>query len=113
MGDGSSMVARSLSSCGAPMLPVQHGTAAIAMSPGKFAERPFDMMRFKAVFPTRWASFLRAHFQNSTHVAFFFGCDDRTARHWLDGTTAPSGPVAIVACARIDGAIQFLMGEAA
>lgn len=96
----------------APSLPVQHATNGADVSSGKFAV-PFDMMRFKTVFPTRWSAFLRAHFQSSAHVAFFFGVDDRTARHWLDGTTAPSGAVAIVACARIEGAVDFLMGQAA
>lgn len=96
----------------APMLPPIGSAERADKSSGKFAA-PFDMMRFKAVFPHRWADFLRAHFQSSTHVAFFFGVDDRTARHWLDGTTAPSGAVAIVACAKIDGAVEYLMGEAA
>lgn len=93
-------------------VPDNHATAAADKSSGKFAA-PFDMMRFKTVFPTRWSAFLRTNFQSSAHVAFFFGVDDRTARHWLDGTTAPSGAVAIVACAKINGAIEYLMGEAA
>lgn len=80
-------------------------------SSGKFAV-PFDMMRFKTVFPHLWADFLRAHFQSSVHVALFFGVDDRTARHWLEGTTAPCGATAILAVARIPGALAELMEAA-
>ena len=80
-------------------------------SSGKFAGC-FDPMRFKAIFPDRWAGFLRAHFRSSTEVAAFFGVDDRTARHWLHGTTAPSGSVAIHAIAAIPGALAELMRAA-
>ena len=82
-------------------------------SSGKFAGVPFDMHRFRAVFPHRWADFLRQHFQSSTHVAAFFGVDDRTARHWLEGTTAPNGATAIFAVAAIPGAMQELLEFAA
>jgi hypothetical protein len=106
------MVATSLNgSSRSPSLFDHHAADLAEMSSGKFG-RAFDMHRFKAVFPSKWASFLRANFRNSTHVAVFFDCDDRTARHWLEGTTAPSGAIAIVAASRIPGAVEFLMGTA-
>ena len=82
-------------------------------SPGVFPERQFDLHRFKAVFPDRWAALLRSHFSGSAHVAAFFGVDDHTARDWLEGTTGPRGFAVAIACSAIPGAAQQLMGLAA
>ena len=63
------------------------------MSSGKIAELMAgcgcDPKRFRARYPDRWRSFLRAHFMNPTHVQFFFDVDAKTAIHWWEGTHSP------------------------
>ena len=82
-------------------------------SSGELAvERRVDLHRFRALFPYRWADFLRSHFRNSADIAAFFDVDDKTARNWLEGTTKPSAPTAIIAVARIPGAMAELMRAA-
>lgn len=81
----------------------------VAESCGEF---PFDMHRFRTVFPDRWAALLKAHFRDIRHISFFFDVSERTARDWLNGVSAPAGPFAVVACARIPGAIEQLMRAA-
>ena len=92
-----------------PVLPDMVNAEPADMSSGKFAGVPFDLHRFRTIFPRRWSGFLQQHFQSSAHVAAFFGMDDRTARHWLEGTTAPNGATALFAAATIPGALAELM----
>lgn len=105
--------------CGlTPILLPHHGASGAVLSFGMRPEelpvaRPIDLHRFRAVFPDKWASLMQKHFQSGEHVAFFFGVSERTARGWLEGTSKPTGPSAILAAARIPGAVQFLLGEAA
>lgn len=81
---------------------------------GVFSGVPFDIHRFRAVFPDRWAAFLRANFRSSAHVAVFFDVDDRTARNWLEGITGPRGAhVAVALIARPEAAREHLLREAA
>lgn len=80
---------------------------------GGFPGRPFDMDGLRRVFRDRWAAFLKAHFRNSVEVAFFFGTDERTARQWLEGVNAPSGPFVARAVDTFPDALPMLMGRAA
>lgn len=80
---------------------------------GEFPGRPFDMDGLRRVFRDRWAAFLKAHFRNSVEVAFFFGTDERTARQWLEGVNAPSGPFVAHAVDKFPAALPILMGRAA
>lgn len=90
------------SACGSP------GT-----SSGLASGRPFDMHRYRTVFPDRWAALLRAHFRNSVEVAYFFGVDEKAARNWLSGTSGPSGAFVALAAVSIPGAMAALFCEAA
>ena len=86
-----------------PVLMFRHhaATRQPETSPGIGAEihpgKPFDMDRFRAVFPDIWADFLRRHFRDKEHIAYFFDTDERTARNWLSGLNAPTGPRAVAA----------------
>ena len=60
---------------------------------------PCDPWAFYRTFRDQWPAFLKAHFRNSAHVAAFFSVDDRTARGWLEGVTAPRGQVVAYAMA--------------
>ena len=107
------MVGHRLASA-SPSLPDHSVTDRAEQSFGELAvERPFDLHRFRALFPDRWAGFLRSHFRNSAEIAAFFGVDDKTARNWVEGSTKPTAPSAIIAVARIPGALAQLMGVAA
>lgn len=61
--------------------------------------RPFDMDRYRLVFPELWADFLRLHFRGDPlYVATFFGVTTRTAENWLEGKGRATGDrVAIIA----------------
>lgn len=108
------MVGLSVASSHPPAFPKHHVTVHLEKSSGSLAvERPFDLHRFRTLFPDRWASFLRAHFRNHTQIAAFFDVDDKTARNWLDGTTKPTAPTALIAVASIPGAMAELTGVAA
>lgn len=87
------------------------GSAGIGI--GEFPGRQFDMDGLRRVFRDRWAAFLKAHFRNSVEVAFFFGTDERTARQWLEGVNAPSGPFVARAVDKFPAALPILMGRAA
>ena len=81
-----------------------------ALSSGEF---PADLHGFRRVFPDRFAGLIRSHISTSpTHIAAFFSIDERTARDWLAGKSAPSGPFVAIVCARIPGAVEYLMGTA-
>ncbi len=71
------------------------------------------MHRFRVVFPDRFSGLLKAHFRDTEHIAHFFGVKERTARDWVNGVSNPNGPSAIIACARIPGALAHLIGVAA
>lgn len=106
------MVARGSSA--SPVLQSHIAATRMEMSSGELAvERPFDLHRFRALFPDRWTAFLKAHFQSHAQIAAFFDVDDKTARNWLDGTTKPTAPTALIAVARIPGAMAELIGMAA
>jgi hypothetical protein len=96
----------------APMLMTNHGTGAAETSSGTYSGTPFDMHRYKGIFPDRWASFLRAHFRDSRHVAYAFSVDDKTARNWLAGITAPRAEAALMAVSTYPDALPLLMGAA-
>jgi hypothetical protein len=69
----------------------------VGIGPDIYAGKPFDMDRFRIVFPNVWADFLRRHFRDKEHVAFFFDVDERCARNWLSGLNSPTGPRAVAA----------------
>ena len=79
----------------------QHAQQTKETSPGIGAEfhagKPFNMERFRTVFPNIWADFLRRHFRDKEHIAYFFDTDERTARNGLSGLNAPTGPRAVAA----------------
>lgn len=77
--------------------------------PDVMAGRPFDMDRFRTVFPDIWADFLRSHFRDKEHIAYFFDTDERTARNWLSGLNAPTGPRAVAAVLRFPDLRQRLL----
>lgn len=71
--------------------------------------RPFDMHRFRAVFPDIWAEFLKAHFRDKEHIAYFFDTDEKTARNWLSGFNVPTGPRAVAAVLQFPALRQRLL----
>ena len=107
-----SMVGRSLSASSSPVSMPDDCTEAPEVSSGTLSGIPFDMHRFRTVFPGRWADFLRAHFRDARHVAFAFDVDDKTARNWIAGITAPRAEVALYAVSRFPDALPRLMGAA-
>lgn len=88
--------------------PAPSSGRAAAEAAGEYSGRPFDLHRYRRLFPDRWAAFLRAHFHDSVHVAYVFGVSDRTARNWWDGIGAPRAEMALAACKHIPGAAQYL-----
>lgn len=74
------------------------------------AERPFDLWRYKVVFPERFAALLKVHFNNDAiAIAYSFGVSEKAAQAWLAGRNVPNGPTAVLAVATIPGAVAFLM----
>lgn len=94
-----------------------HASDVPEMSVGTSSEiysgRPFDMHRFRIVFPEIWAEFLRRHFRDKEHVAFFFDVDERCARNWLAGLNAPTGPRAVAAVLQFPDLRARLLAEVA
>ena len=100
------------------------GTQSGVMSSGNGAEhqaqqptgqsfgQPFDLHRYRVVFPDRWMEFLHGHFRDPVHVAFMFGVSERAARKWWEGVGAPRAEFALAACKHIPGAAEFLMEAA-
>lgn len=80
---------------------------------GLLSGRPIDLDRFRAVFPDRWSAFLRAHFRNAVEVAYFFGTDEKTARNWLAGITAPRSEVVLALIERCPTVLPLLIERAA
>lgn len=111
-----SMVVRSGAARSGTLVSAMHDCTVVQFpSPGAFAEdapgklsdllagRRCDPRRFRAMYPDRWSSFVRAHFQSPLHAAVFFDVDEKTARHWWEGTNTPQGWV-------VDFAVQFIPG---
>lgn len=80
---------------------------------GEFPGRPVDLHRARCLMPGLWSEFVRANFRRPVDVAYFFDCDERTARNWWEGTSAPRAEVVILAAARIPGALPHLLRVAA
>ena len=104
-------------SCLPPHMPcTDAGTEAGGVSSGfvagEFFGRPFDLHRYRVIFPDRWASFLKQHFRDHVHAAFVFGVSERTARNWWEGVSAPRAEFALAACKHIPGAAEYLMEAA-
>jgi hypothetical protein len=72
-----------------------------------------DLDGMRRQFPARWAAFLRAHFQGPLHVAMVFSVDERAARNWWEGVTAPRAEAAIAAVAAYPQALPLFLGVAA
>lgn len=107
------MVARSSALASLPpVLMSNHGMGDAGVSSGTLSGTPFNMDGFRRTFPGRWADFLRAHFRDSRHVAYAFSVDDKTARNWLAGITAPRAEIALYAVSTHPGALAELMGAA-
>lgn len=79
---------------------------------GLLSGRPCDPRAFQRVYPDRWAAFLRANFRNALEVAVFFSVDEKTARQWIEGVTAPRGWAASFAVLAIPSAQAFLLRAA-
>jgi hypothetical protein len=94
-----------------------HATHIDNLSSGKDAGfstgTPVDLHRMRTVFPDRWAAFLKAHFRDSVSVAFFFSVNEKTARLWMEGTTAPRAEVVLSLIERAPSVLPFLLSEAA
>ena len=92
----------------------QPAPLAAAPSPGEFSGgSPIDLMALRRCFPDRWGAFLRAHFRDHVHVAYFFGVNEKTARNWWGGIGAPRGEVVLAVVARCPSAVAVLMPVAA
>lgn len=82
------------------------------MSSGKLAQviagRRMDPLRFRALYPDRWRSFLHAHFRDEQQVMFFFSIDPKTAKHWWEGTHSPQAWAVDYAAQEIPGAREWL-----
>ncbi len=106
------MVARALSvSSSPPMLHPSGSADASVLSCGTLGGgTPVDLHRYRTVFPDRWQSLLKHHFNSDLRrVMFFFDVSERCARDWIAGRTGPNGPAAIIAASRIPGAVEYLM----
>lgn len=106
------LVVRSAAPSAPPVLMANIGTGGAGASSGTLSAVPFNMDGFRRTFPGKWADFLRAHFRDSRHVAYAFSVDDKTARNWLAGITAPRAEVALYAVSTHPGALAELMGAA-
>lgn len=67
-----------------------------------------ELPGYRASFPARWMAFVRAHFQDATHVQFFFSVDEKTARNWWEGKVGPQGWVVGKAVDEIPSALEWL-----
>lgn len=82
-------------------------------SSGTFTGKPFDLHHFRAIFPDQWSQLIRRHFRCTVEVAYFFSCDEKTARNWWEGTTGPSGHAVAIAVKCLPGALDIIFAEAA
>ncbi len=98
----------------APVPVFRHGaTKTVNPSSGTFTGKPFDLHRFRAVFPDQWSELIRRSFRNPVEVAYFFSVDEKTARNWFEGTTGPSGHAVAIAVRYLPGALEIIFSEAA
>ena len=100
-----------------PLTDAAHRAAAPAgMSSGECSAafaRPVNPHKLRCLFPDRWAGFLRAHFRDPVEVAFTFDVDEKTARNWWHGVTAPRGAAVAQAFAMQPAAAQAMLARAA
>jgi hypothetical protein len=75
--------------------------------------RRIDLHALRRVFPDRWAAFLRSHFRSSTEVAYFFDVNEKTARLWMEGATAPRAEVILALIERNPSVLPALLADAA
>lgn len=74
---------------------------------------PCDPHRFRAMFPDRWAAFLRAHHRSVEEVAVFYDVTFRTATYWWEGMHRPSGDKVALAATSNPAGFQAHFGRAA
>lgn len=91
-----------------PKPATQPGAVSPGFGAGQFAGVRCDLDGYRRAFPSRWSAFLRAHFRDRIHVAFEFSVDERTARNWWEGTTAPRAEVLMVVLDRFPAALAML-----
>ena len=72
------------------------------------AGRPCDPRVFRRAYPDRWCDFLHQNFRSPLHAAVFFEVDERTVRHWWEGSTGPQAWAMAFAIQAIPGAKEFL-----
>lgn len=63
----------------------------VGAAAGKMFRRVFDPYHKRQAFPDQWAQWCRENFRNSTQLGAAFGVDERTARNWMGGVSAPMG----------------------
>lgn|GEM_PF-3736391 len=68
-----------------------------------------DVPKLQRLFPMVVARWLKEHFRDKEHIAFFFDTDERTARNWLAGLNCPSGPRAVAMILRFPDLRQRLL----
>jgi hypothetical protein len=69
-----------------------------------------EIVSYRASFPDRWKEFLRQNFPSAARAAKSFAVDDKTARDWWHGRTAPSGFVVALAFKRMPTEAARLLG---
>jgi hypothetical protein len=82
-------------------------------SSGTFTGKPFDLHRYRALFPDQWSQLIHRHFSSTVEVAYFFSVDEKTARNWWEGVTGPSGHAVAIAIRCLPDALPILFAEAA
>lgn len=90
-----------------------HAPKTVAPSSGTFTGKPFDLHRFRTLFPGKWSDLIRRHFRSTVEVAYFFSVDEKTARNWWEGVTGPSGHAVAIAMKCLPGAMEVIFAEAA
>ena len=101
---GQSMVGHRLAFDTPDGLPGNHGMTGA----GKPAGHSPDPRRYRALYPDLWHSFLRAHFRDHLHVAYWFGVSERTGRDWWEGITTSQGWAVAYAIETIPTAAAYL-----
>lgn len=75
---------------------------------GNHARARFDPYRERALFPARWSRWCRENFASSTQLGAAFGVNEKTARLWMSGDSAPMGwAVDAAKDGRIDNVVPF------
>lgn len=75
--------------------------------------RPFDLPRYRVVFPDLWSAFLRRHYRDVGEVAVTFDVTERQARNWWEGANRPSGDKVALAAMLHPQAFHDHFGRAA